>query len=954
MNNFGEVVPDVILPKVAPAIKGKINGIAKAVDAWGEIIDLRTLRFEVAGNETLAIPEVKAWLELKPYLGERIFRVIISLITKDDPTLELAWCEEMEQAKEKVSHIYTHHTTPLDTSFDDDTTLNHKKHTLTRSIKARKEAEVIDLVSSDQGEKKKEVVNTSTPPKVVAQVVEKAPTPKKVSFKEKEVEKKPEDNRTGMAPPPPSYPAHMFVKLTKHHTETCVGEEEGQSSDEEEEAPPLPKTTEGAPPKAEADNKSLVNAGVIKGNIPKSDNTKGIPYINTNTFMDEEKLSPTYNEVYNPVLSVPISYLRTGMDSFKTGPDVTPAMALLIMRPQALLAVGDCPFPIRDPPTISAMEHIVKGKPMTVPKHIRTQRLAVDKPRNAGCGMLLCYEGKVILRTDMKVFRIKRGWFREEVAHVNNLLATVESPIYFGTTSKFNAPERVPNALFAFTVARHRYAFDFDTEVAVHRVTRNKWWLEIRGSPIITVDGWGKVEGIVTPEEAWKSKRPVYVESIFGKPREEGDVCTNRIDFLNHLLFNSPRYADKKNIYVSMQEGEEDEGTGEENQEDGESEQELDPFELSMSPPPKENSWDTDAGTPMFITNDKERAIKGGGGFIINPLILASEDGRRVLEDARLEIIQRDKDWSIPYEGTQEKEEVEEEPRGKKRKVDWYPGALTVEKLARMACKATGGDPDALEKDMFEDTIRKALSSIPNVEIISPTKPGKAIPKGTTKPPPPPPTPPATSPSPPSPPTLSLNTPMLIERDSPSPDVPSLPPFVVIRSQDRVGKADKRPQESAGGGGFSFVKEWEKRTAEKHPRKSFVELFAEYKQKKLEEKEEKGKEKGKGKNETKSITFVPARTLVGGRIPTNVSNPPPQVVDRQATLEEDYNCDEDFNRLFDTLQEVESVNKVTPLGGGNYITLKVTEGTRKRVVATHVKESINSEKRDSRALLTLF
>jgi hypothetical protein len=68
-------------------------------------------------------------------------------------------------------------------------------------------------------------------------------------------------------------------------------------------------------------------------------------------------------------------------------------------------------------------------------------------------------------------------------------------------------------------------------------------------------NGWGKMTKVITSEEAYRSGRPVYVESVFGKVKmsSKKKKIKNRISLLNNIIHEARKKKNLSVIYVSMQ-----------------------------------------------------------------------------------------------------------------------------------------------------------------------------------------------------------------------------------------------------------------------------------------------------------------------------------------------------------------------------------------------------------------
>jgi hypothetical protein len=71
-----------------------------------------------------------------------------------------------------------------------------------------------------------------------------------------------------------------------------------------------------------------------------------------------------------------------------------------------------------------------------------------------GRGMIILLNDLPILFTDLCIFRVKMMWEVEDVRHYNNILATMESPIYFAVTTQHNTARRKANKRFVFTITK--------------------------------------------------------------------------------------------------------------------------------------------------------------------------------------------------------------------------------------------------------------------------------------------------------------------------------------------------------------------------------------------------------------------------------------------------------------------------------------------------------------------
>eukprot|EP00026_Physarum_polycephalum_P019302 Phypoly_transcript_21258.p1 GENE.Phypoly_transcript_21258~~Phypoly_transcript_21258.p1 ORF type:complete len:129 (-),score=23.96 Phypoly_transcript_21258:42-428(-) len=95
-------------------------------------------------------------------------------------------------------------------------------------------------------------------------------------------------------------------------------------------------------------------------------------------------------------------------------------------------------------------------------------------------------------------------------------------------------------------------------------------------------------------------------------------------------------------------------------------------------------------------------------------------------------------EWAIPYPeetaGQPATPEVaqppEVEPPAKVAKVEWFNGPPTMEKLAKMACKVVGRDPEEVDRDMYDTLFCQLYTAIQGVEIVDPPKQKRALPKG--------------------------------------------------------------------------------------------------------------------------------------------------------------------------------------------------------------------------------
>jgi hypothetical protein len=69
------------------------------------------------------------------------------------------------------------------------------------------------------------------------------------------------------------------------------------------------------------------------------------------------------------------------LDKIKLGPDLFYVMVLLISHPQALLAVRDCFFLLKDQASINAVEHIAAGTTIIALKYLRSGALTVERQK---------------------------------------------------------------------------------------------------------------------------------------------------------------------------------------------------------------------------------------------------------------------------------------------------------------------------------------------------------------------------------------------------------------------------------------------------------------------------------------------------------------------------------------------------------------------------------------------
>jgi hypothetical protein len=90
------------------------------------------------------------------------------------------------------------------------------------------------------------------------------------------------------------------------------------------------------------------------------------------------------------------------------------------------------------------------------------------------------------------------------------------------------------------------------------------------------------------------------------------------------------------------------------------------------------------------------------------------------LEDVRIKIVQKDKKWAFLYPTDEEAEEEENvEPVAKKAKVEWISGIFSMNKLAKVACKIVGCNPEDVERNMYNNLFRQTLVFILGVELIN-------------------------------------------------------------------------------------------------------------------------------------------------------------------------------------------------------------------------------------------
>lgn len=114
---------------------------------------------------------------------------------------------------------------------------------------------------------------------------------------------------------------------------------------------------------------------------------------------------------------------------------------------------------------------------------------------------------------------------------------------------------------------------------------------------------------------------------------------------------------------------------------------------------------------------------------LLDPFVVAPSDSKRIIEDERAEIFNRDLDWTFPDDIQDEEEEAPEEPQAKKTKVEWASGNLMMDKAMKLACKAIGRNAEDINKDSYGDIFKELLENA-GAEVVKSTRNDRPLPTG--------------------------------------------------------------------------------------------------------------------------------------------------------------------------------------------------------------------------------